>query len=74
MDPGAIAFQLIIGIATAMLYWIVSSGLTFTFGVTRILNFAHGAFYMLGAYFTLLFLKSSETTWWRCWSARYLWD
>jgi branched-subunit amino acid ABC-type transport system permease component len=57
MDPGAIAFQLIIGIATAMLYWIVSSGLTFTFGVTRILNFAHGAFYMLGAYFTLTFFE-----------------
>ena len=43
-----------------MLYWIVSSGLTFTFGVTRVLNFAHGAFYMLGAYFTLLFFELTQ--------------
>jgi len=57
MELEVIAFQLVIGVATAMLYWIVSSGLTFTFGVTRILNFAHGAFYMLGAYFTLTFFE-----------------
>jgi branched-chain amino acid transport system permease protein len=33
----------------------VASGLSIIFGVTRIVNFAHGAFYMLGAYvaFTL---------------------
>lgn len=55
MEPEAVIFQLVLGVASAMLYWIVSSGLTFTFGVTRVLNFAHGAFYMLGAYFTLTF-------------------
>jgi|Deesub1362B_J571_1020462.scaffolds.fasta_scaffold00166_40 branched-chain amino acid transport system permease protein len=60
MDLNAIAFQLILGIASAMLYWIVSSGLTFTFGVTRVLNFAHGAFYMLGAYFTLSFFALTQ--------------
>ncbi|HDN73863.1 branched-chain amino acid ABC transporter permease [Archaeoglobales archaeon ex4484_92] len=60
MDPSAIIFQLILGIASAMLYWIVSSGLTFTFGVTRVLNFAHGAFYMLGAYFTLTIFELTQ--------------
>ncbi|RMG59277.1 MAG: branched-chain amino acid ABC transporter permease [Deltaproteobacteria bacterium] len=49
----SLIFQLLVGLSTAMLYWIVSVGLTFTFGVTRVLNFAHGSFYMLGAYFTL---------------------
>ncbi|MCF8025018.1 MAG: branched-chain amino acid ABC transporter permease [Desulfobacteraceae bacterium] len=53
MSLDAIIFQLIMGLSSAMLYWIVSVGLTFTFGVTKVLNFAHGAFYMLGAYFTL---------------------
>jgi len=35
--------------------FLVASGLSIIFGVTRIVNFAHGAFYMLGAYvaFTL---------------------
>ncbi|NIO16938.1 MAG: branched-chain amino acid ABC transporter permease [Deltaproteobacteria bacterium] len=49
----SLIFQLLVGISTAMLYWIVSVGLTFTFGVTRVLNFAHGSFYMFGAYLTL---------------------
>lgn len=49
----SLIFQVLVGISTAMLYWIVSVGLTFTFGVTRVLNFAHGSFYMLGAYLTL---------------------
>ncbi len=40
-----------------MLYWIVSVGLTFIFGVSRVLNFAHGSFYMLGAFLTLTFYK-----------------
>ena len=60
MELNAIVFQLVLGVATAMLYWIVSSGLTFTFGVTRVLNFAHGAFYMLGAYLTLTFFWISQ--------------
>lgn len=53
MSLDSIIFQLIMGLSSAMLYWIVSVGLTFTFGVTKVLNFAHGAFYMLGAYLTL---------------------
>ena len=50
-------FQVLVGFSTAMLYWIVSVGLTFIFGVTRVLNFAHGSFYMLGAFFTLSIFK-----------------
>ncbi len=53
MSLESIVFQLVMGLSSAMLYWIVSVGLTFTFGVTEVLNFAHGAFYMLGAYLTL---------------------
>ena len=44
------------GISTGMFIWLVASGLTLIFGVLRVLNFAHGSFYMLGAYvcFTVL--------------------
>ncbi len=47
--------QLLTGLASAASLFLVASGLSIIFGVTRIVNFAHGAFYMLGAYiaFTL---------------------
>jgi branched-subunit amino acid ABC-type transport system permease component len=38
------------GLSTGMFIWLVASGLTMIFGVLGVLNFAHGAFYMLGAY------------------------
>lgn len=43
--------QLVSGISLGMLLFIVSSGLTLVFGVTRIINFAHGSFFMVGAFF-----------------------
>ncbi|MEM6944206.1 MAG: ABC transporter permease, partial [Pseudomonadota bacterium] len=42
--------QLITGLANACALFLVASGLSLIFGVTRIVNFAHGSFYMLGAY------------------------
>jgi branched-chain amino acid transport system permease protein len=44
--------QTLNGLASASLLFIVSLGLTLIFGVTRIVNFAHGSLYMLGAYLT----------------------
>ena len=38
------------GLASAASLFLVAAGLTVIFGVTRIVNFAHGSFYMLGAY------------------------
>src|SRR6201996_7750292 len=43
--------QFLTGLASAAALFLVASGLSIIFGVTRIVNFAHGAFYMLGAYF-----------------------
>jgi len=42
--------QALNGLTTAATLFITASGLTLVFGVTRIVNFAHGSFYMLGAY------------------------
>ncbi|SFK26592.1 ABC transporter permease [Falsiroseomonas stagni] len=50
MDIGFIVVQSLSGLASASALFIIASGLTLVFGVTRIVNFAHGSFYMLGAY------------------------
>ncbi len=42
--------QSVSGLTAAMFLFIVASGLSLIFGVLRVLNFAHGSFYMLGAY------------------------
>jgi branched-chain amino acid transport system permease protein len=42
--------QFVSGLTAAMFLFIVASGLSLIFGVLRVLNFAHGSFYMLGAY------------------------
>jgi len=42
--------QFLNGLASASSLFLVASGLSIIFGVSRIVNFAHGSFYMLGAY------------------------
>lgn len=42
--------QILTGLANAATLFLVASGLSLIFGVTRIVNFAHGSFYMLGAF------------------------
>ena len=43
------AIQLFNGLSHATTLFLMAAGLTLIFGVTRIVNFAHGSFYMLGA-------------------------
>ncbi|GLS23244.1 ABC transporter permease [Labrys miyagiensis] len=52
---GTIIAQFLSGLAGAASLFLVASGLSIIFGVTRIVNFAHGAFYMLGAYLACTF-------------------
>ena len=44
------AATLLTGLASASSLFLVSAGLTVIFGVTRVVNFAHGSLCMLGAY------------------------
>jgi len=44
------AVQFLTGLASASSLFLVASGLSIIFGVSRVVNFAHGSFYMLGAY------------------------
>ena len=50
MNFSGLLVQLLNGLASASSLFLVSAGLSLIFGVTRIVNFAHGSFYMLGVY------------------------
>ncbi|SDR44846.1 branched-chain amino acid ABC transporter permease [Natronobacterium texcoconense] len=50
VQPDTIARILIEGLGKAAIYFIIAVGLTLVFGLMGVLNFAHGAFAMLGAY------------------------
>lgn len=45
-------FQMLNGVGLGMLYFLLAVGLTIIFGLLQFVNFAHGAFYLLGAYLT----------------------
>jgi branched-chain amino acid transport system permease protein len=45
-----LAAQFLTGLASASSLFLAAAGLSIIFGVTRVVNFAHGALYMLGAY------------------------
>ena len=51
------------GLAYAGLLFLVSAGLTLVFGMMNVLNFAHAAMYMLGAYFSYTLLKVTGQFW-----------
>lgn len=46
------SFAIFSGLALAMAGFLVAAGLTLVFGILKILNFAHGTFFMVGAYVT----------------------
>jgi branched-chain amino acid transport system permease protein len=58
-----IFIQFLNGLSTAMLLFLLASGLTLIFGVLRVINFAHGSLYMLGAYFTYGIATLSGNYW-----------
>ena len=50
MAPSFLFSQFMGGLTTAMFLFLIASGLSLVFGIMRVINFAHGSFYMLGAY------------------------
>src|SRR6266446_8925251 len=50
MSGSAILLQFLNGLAGASSLFLVAAGLSLIFGVSRIVNFAHGSLYMLGMY------------------------
>jgi len=60
-----IAMQLFTGLALGAIYVLFAIGLSLIFGMLTVVNFAHGAFYMVGAYVGL-FLVSLGGNFWLC--------
>ena len=52
MTASEILGQLLSGVSRGMVLFLIASGLTLTFSVMNILNFAHAAFWLVGAYVT----------------------
>lgn len=50
MDPAIFLIQCLNAVQYGLLLFLVASGLTLIFGIMGIINLAHGAFYMIGAY------------------------
>jgi branched-chain amino acid transport system permease protein len=59
--PACIVTQATSGFIVGMLLFLVAVGLTLIFGVLKVVNFTHGAFYMLGAYFALTIYQATDS-------------
>jgi len=56
-DLSFVFAQSLSGLTAAMFLFLIAAGLSLIFGVLRVLNFAHGTFYMLGAYSAYQFVQ-----------------
>jgi branched-chain amino acid transport system permease protein len=63
MTSVSILIQFLNGLASASSLFLVAAGLSLIFGVTRIINFAHGSLYMLGMYVAVS-LADKIGFWW----------
>ena len=60
----ALLGQLLIGLINGSFYALLSLGLAIIFGMLRVINFAHGALYMLGAFTAYLLLSYAGIGYW----------
>ena len=54
-------FQLLNGLSFGMLLFLLAAGLSLIFGLMRILNLAHGSYYLLGAYVALSTVQATDS-------------
>src|SRR6266536_1479480 len=59
----AVLPQIFTGLVLGMLFVLLAIGLSLIFGLMTVVNFSHGALYMLGAYFTVFFLGYTRNFW-----------
>ena len=62
MDFASFFVQALNGLASASSLFLVAAGLSLIFGVTRIVNFAHGSFFMLGVYVAYSLVSHASPT------------
>lgn len=64
MDLSFLAVQILTGLAYGMLLFMISVGLSIIFGLMNVVNLAHGALFLLGAYIALSLLNNSVLGFW----------
>jgi branched-chain amino acid transport system permease protein len=63
--PAPVLFgQILLGLINGSFYAMLSLGLAVIFGLLQVINFAHGALYMLGAFAAYLLLSTAGITYW----------
>jgi branched-chain amino acid transport system permease protein len=55
--------QVFTGLVLGMIYVLLANGLSLIFGLMTVVNFAHGALFMLGAYFGVFLLTYTKSFW-----------
>ena len=63
MTPDFVLVQGLNGIAYGMLFFLLAAGLSLIFGMMDVINLAHGAFFMVGAYFGYSVTRASHNFW-----------
>ena len=63
MDTSLLLVQTLNGLQLGMLLFLLAAGLTLVFGIMDLINLAHGALYMLGAYLTATLAGWSGSFW-----------
>lgn len=63
MSTAFYTIQIMNGLSLAMLLFLIASGLSVIFGLMRIVNLAHGSFYLLGGYIGLTTLAYTDNFW-----------
>jgi len=63
-EPGLIASQFLAGLSTGTLFGMMAIGLSLIFGLLGVVNFAHYAFFALGAYLTLIVMQTLGVPFW----------
>ncbi|MDE2145155.1 MAG: branched-chain amino acid ABC transporter permease [Burkholderiales bacterium] len=63
MTPQLLALQALTGLALGAVYALLALGLSLVFGLLTVVNFAHGAFFMVGAFLGLYFLGLTGSFW-----------
>ncbi|MEI7786420.1 MAG: branched-chain amino acid ABC transporter permease [Betaproteobacteria bacterium] len=64
IPTAALLGQLLLGLVNGSFYAILSLGLAVIFGMLNIVNFAHGALYMTGAFFAWMLLNYAGINYW----------
>ena len=55
--------QAINGVSLAALLFLLASGFTLSFGLMRVVNMAHGAYYLVGGYVGLSIARTTAPSW-----------